>query len=47
LDALLKKLKSRGYDGPVSLELMNPTLWQMKPSQVMEIGMAAMRRLSI
>jgi len=47
LDALLKKLKSRGYDGPVSLELMNPTLWQMKPPQVMEIGMAAMRRLSI
>jgi hypothetical protein len=35
----------RGYDGFVSVELLNQTFWQMKPTQVMEIGMAAMRRL--
>jgi sugar phosphate isomerase/epimerase len=45
LTAVLARLRSRGYDGFVSLELLNQTFWQMKPTQVMEIGMAAMRRL--
>ena len=36
---------SGGVDGWVSLELMNPTLWKAKPSQVAEIGLAALRRL--
>ncbi len=45
LAAILGKLRERGYDGYVSLELMNPTLWQMKPSQVAELGAAALERV--
>ena len=37
-------LKRIGYEGYVSLELMNPTLWQMKPTQVAELGLMAVRR---
>ena len=32
-----------GYDGWVSLELMNPTLWKAKAAQVAELGIAALR----
>ena len=42
---LLNALRERGYDGWVSLELMNPTLWQLRPTQVIELGMAALRRV--
>jgi sugar phosphate isomerase/epimerase len=42
---ILAKLRERGYDGWVSLELMNPTLWQLRPTQVIELGMAALRRV--
>lgn len=42
---LLGKLRARGYDGMVSLELMNPTLWQAKASQVAELGATALRRV--
>lgn len=45
LTNLLGKLRERGYDGMVSLELMNPTLWQMKASQVADLGAAALRRV--
>jgi sugar phosphate isomerase/epimerase len=45
LVAILKKLHERGYDGWVSLELMNPTLWQLRPTQVIEVGMAALQRV--
>jgi 2-keto-myo-inositol isomerase len=45
LTAILTKLHERGYDGWVSLELMNPTLWQVKPSQVAELGAEALRRV--
>jgi sugar phosphate isomerase/epimerase len=45
LPHFLGKLRERGYDGMVSLELMNPTLWQMKASQVAELGAAALRRV--
>jgi 2-keto-myo-inositol isomerase len=45
LGAILTKLRERGYDGWVSLELMNPTLWQLRPTQVIELGMAALRRV--
>ncbi len=34
-----------GYDGWVSLESMNPALWQAKPAHVAEIGMAALKRV--
>jgi sugar phosphate isomerase/epimerase len=45
LGFLLAKLRERGYDGFVSLEMMNPTLWQSKASQVSELGAAALRRV--
>jgi hypothetical protein len=38
-------LREIGYDGWVSLELMNPTIWQIKTSQVAELGWSALRRL--
>jgi 2-keto-myo-inositol isomerase len=44
-DALLATLKRIGYDGPVSLELMNPVLWEMKLTQVAELGLMALRRV--
>jgi 4-hydroxyphenylpyruvate dioxygenase len=45
LPAVIDQLKANGYDGWVSLELMNPLLWQLKPAAVAEIGVAALRRL--
>jgi 2-keto-myo-inositol isomerase len=45
LEPIIAKLQAIGYTGPVSLEVLNPTLWQVKPTQVLELGMAAMRRL--
>lgn len=41
----LQQLRDRGYDGWISLELMNPTLWQLKASQVAELAAEAMRRV--
>jgi 2-keto-myo-inositol isomerase len=45
LGPILDRFRAIGYDGWVSLELMNPTLWKNKPSQVAEIGITALRRL--
>jgi 2-keto-myo-inositol isomerase len=45
LAAILSKLREIGYGGWLSLELFNPLLWQMKPSQVAELGMSALNRL--
>ena len=42
---ILQKLKQIGYAGYASLEVMNPTIWQSKPSQVAELGMTALTRL--
>jgi 4-hydroxyphenylpyruvate dioxygenase len=44
LGPILSHLRALGYDGWVSLELLNPTLWQVKPSQVAELGLAALQR---
>ena len=44
LGPILGHLRALGYDGWVSLELLNPTLWQVKPSQVAELGLAALQR---
>lgn len=41
---LLDNLQKMGYAGYVSLELMNPTLWQAKPTQVAELALTACRR---
>lgn len=45
LDSILHRLREVGYSGPVSLELMNPTLWQVNPAQVSETGAQSLRRL--
>ncbi|MCS6850834.1 MAG: sugar phosphate isomerase/epimerase [Gemmataceae bacterium] len=45
LGPIMERLRTLGYDGWVSLELMNPTLWQVPPEQVAELGLAALQRL--
>jgi 2-keto-myo-inositol isomerase len=45
LQPIVDHLRAIGYDGWVSLELFNPTLWQLKPAQVAELGLAALERL--
>ncbi|MFL5339868.1 MAG: sugar phosphate isomerase/epimerase family protein [Gemmataceae bacterium] len=45
LRPILDRLREIGYAGCISLELMNPVLWQMKPSQVAELGLSAVQRL--
>jgi 2-keto-myo-inositol isomerase len=44
LEPVMARLRAIGYDGWISLELMNPTLWQVKPASVAEVGLAALRR---
>ncbi len=44
LDPLVRRLRAIDYAGGVSLELMNPVLWQLKATQVVELGMAALAR---
>ena len=41
---IVQTLKRIGYQGGVAVELMNPTIWQAKPSQVAELGMTALSR---
>jgi 4-hydroxyphenylpyruvate dioxygenase len=45
LEPILHRLAALGYNGWVSLELMNPTLWQAKCSSVVELGLTAVQRL--
>ncbi len=45
LDPIIQHLRHIGYTGWISLELLNPTLWQVKASQLAELGLSAMRRL--
>jgi 2-keto-myo-inositol isomerase len=45
LEPMLARLREIGYEGWVSLELFNPTLWEVGASQVVELGMGAMNRL--
>ena len=42
---LLAQLRHIGYEGWVSLELFNPTLWQVRASQVAELGLQSVLRL--
>jgi 4-hydroxyphenylpyruvate dioxygenase len=45
LQPLLDALRGIDYDGHVSLELMNPQIWQVPARQLGEIGMTALRTL--
>lgn len=42
---LLNQLRAIGYDGWVSLELMNPNLWGIQPSHVAELGYQSLERI--
>jgi sugar phosphate isomerase/epimerase len=45
LGPILEHFRRIGYQGWVSVELMNPELWKMKPVQVAEAAITALRRL--
>ncbi|MFM7150765.1 MAG: sugar phosphate isomerase/epimerase family protein, partial [Gemmataceae bacterium] len=45
LTPLVKKIKEMGYKGWLSLELLNPQIWQAKPSQIIELGVGSLNRL--
>jgi sugar phosphate isomerase/epimerase len=45
LGPIVEQLRAIGYDGWVSLELLNPTLWKARPAQLAEIGMTALRQV--
>lgn len=45
LQPMVEHFRNIGYDGLISLELMNPQIWQNPPRQVAEIGMTALRKL--
>jgi sugar phosphate isomerase/epimerase len=45
LEPVVRRLQAIGYTGAVSLELMNPVLWQANPKQVVELGLTALERL--
>lgn len=45
LEPIVARLREIGYRGAVSLELLNPVLWQLKSTQVIELGMTALQRL--
>ena len=45
LEPIMQRLRDIHYTGWVSLELMNPTLWKVKPAQVAELGMSSLVRL--
>jgi len=45
LASLIQRLKEKGYAGPVSVEVRNPRLWQVKPSQLAELAWSSVLRL--
>jgi 4-hydroxyphenylpyruvate dioxygenase len=45
LEPILNQVRAIGYDGWVSLELMNPALWKTRASKVVEIGLLALQSL--
>jgi sugar phosphate isomerase/epimerase len=45
LGPIVEHFRQIGYQGWVSVELMNPDLWKMKPAKVAEVALAAVRRM--
>lgn len=45
LDPIIEHLRAINYDGYVSIELLNPHIWQIPPLQFGEISMTALRKL--
>jgi sugar phosphate isomerase/epimerase len=44
IERVIEALRAIGYDGWLSLELMNPVLWGTKASHVVELGLQALTR---
>ncbi|HSQ55721.1 MAG TPA: sugar phosphate isomerase/epimerase family protein, partial [Gemmata sp.] len=44
-DMLVHRLTEIGYDGSISLELMNREIWAANPKHVVELGLAALDRI--
>ncbi|MGL6074276.1 MAG: sugar phosphate isomerase/epimerase family protein [Fimbriiglobus sp.] len=44
LSPIVQRLGEIGYDRAVSVEVLNPVLWDLKPSQVSELAMTALTR---
>ena len=45
LPTIIQHLQQIHYEGPVSLELMNPQFWQIPPLQIADVGLQALQRL--
>jgi sugar phosphate isomerase/epimerase len=45
LTPIVERLRAIGYDGGVSLELMNPMIGKSRPSQVAELGLRSLRAI--
>lgn len=45
LDTIMQHLRHMKYDGHVSIELMNPQIWQINPRQFGEVGMSALDKV--
>ncbi len=45
LEPLLDRLRAINYDGFVSIETMNPQIWQIPPRQFGEVGLTVLRKL--
>jgi sugar phosphate isomerase/epimerase len=45
LKAEINWLRDNGYRGAISLELFNPSLWELDPNIVLKTGMERMRSL--
>ncbi len=45
LAPIIERLATIGYTGCVSVELMNPQIWEIPPRQVAEVTMTALRKL--
>jgi 2-keto-myo-inositol isomerase len=45
IKAEIEVLKNKGYDGTVSLELFNKSLWEKDPAEVLKVGIERMHEL--
>jgi len=45
LEPIVDVLRHIGYEGYVSLEVMNPQIWRIPPLQLAEVGMTALRKI--
>lgn len=44
-EGIMSRLQEIGYEGWISLEVMNPVVWNSKPTQVAELGLTSMARI--